>query len=139
MSEREKELSRQNRKLRRQLDASVARASVERVAVSVGVKDVDYAVVLLNRALEDKSEAELAAFDHKAFFEGLRAPHPHLFGETVVRLSNGTGAGAPPAPPPGPVARGQGADGQVDAMKMSRQEYDAYLHKRGINPNRHMS
>lgn len=134
VSEREKELARQNRILKRKLDASTARAAVERVAVQAGVKDVEYAVVLLNRELSGKSEAELGVFDHKKFFENLRPAHPYLFGETTVPLNTGTGGSAPPSPPPGPVARGQGQDGQVDAMKMSREEFEASLRKRGINP-----
>jgi hypothetical protein len=124
------------RELQQKLDATEARAALEKVAISKGIKDVDYAVSLLTRHLEDKPEAELKAFDEGKYFEELRTTHPYLFGEVVVPATTGIGNGNVPAPPrPGPAAAAVATNGQVDATKMSKLDYEAHLRKRGINPN----
>lgn len=124
--------------LQRKLDAQEATAALERIAVSKGIRDTSYAIHLLNQHLADKPEAEIDAFDEAKFFEGLRPTHAHLFGETVVPATTGTGGGAagtPPATTAEETARRNAAAGQVDVMKMDPKQYEEHLKKRGINPN----
>ena len=116
------------------LDAKDAEMSLREVAVSKGVRDVDYAVRLLTRHLEGQDESALAAFDEAQYFEGLRATHPYLFGEVVRPATTGTGTGnAPPPPKPGGAAQAQSQGNQIDAKKMSREEYQEHLRKRGLS------
>jgi hypothetical protein len=121
--------------LQEALDAKEAEAALRETAVGLGVKDVDYALRLLTRELENKDESELAQFDERAFFDGLRKAKPYLFGELVQPANTGTGAGAAPsAPKPGAVTTQAARDGQTDARKMNSQEFQELLRKRGINP-----
>lgn len=122
--------------LQQRLDAQEARAQLEKSAILAGVKDVDYAVSLLTRQLDGKSEEELKGFNEGKFFEDLRNTQPYLFGETVRPATTGTGVGNPPSPPkPGQVSRDVANAGQIDVKKMDRAEYDEHLRKRGINPH----
>lgn len=121
--------------LQEALDAKEAEASLRETAVGLGVKDVDYALRLLTRELEDKDESELAQFDERAFFDGLRKNKPYLFGELVQPANTGTGVGAvPSAPKPGAVTAEAARSGQPDARKMNSQEFHDLLRKRGLNP-----
>lgn len=121
--------------LQEALDAKEAEAALRETAVGLGVKDVDYALRLLTRELENKDESELAKFDERAFFEGLRKAKPYLFGELVQPATTGTGIGAAPAAPkPGAVTAETAKNGQTDARKMNQQEFSELLRKRGINP-----
>jgi hypothetical protein len=124
------------RKLQRKLDAKEAEFALREAAVSHGVKDVDYALRLLQRELEGKNENELEVFDEAAFFnQKLRSSHPYLFGEMVMPATTGTGVGgAPTAPTAGNVQAAQGASGQVDARSMSSDEFQKLLRKRGLSP-----
>jgi hypothetical protein len=114
--------------------------ALREIAVSKGVKDIDYAVRLLTRHLEGMSEEEIAkldggkAFDEGKFFEGLRTTNPYLFAEVTKPANTGTGAGnAPPPPKPGAAAAAQQQGNQVDAKKMSREEFQEHLRKRGLS------
>ena len=123
--------------LQEALDAKEAEATLRETAVGLGVKDVDYALRLLTRELEGKDEAAMAAFDERAFFDGLRKTKPYLFGETVLPATTGPGAGAaPPAPKPGQVQTDNARNGHLDARKMNGQEFNELLRKRGLDPNR---
>lgn len=88
-------------RLEEQLEAREAEMAIREVAVAAGMKDVDYGVRLLTRALEGKTEQELQAFDERKYFESLRTEKPYLFGETTVPVTTGTGAGNTPQPTPG--------------------------------------
>lgn len=127
---------RQARDLQRKLHAREAQSELEKAAMAAGVKDIDYAVSLLKRSLEGKSEAELKVFDEGKFFDNLRTERPYLFGEMVRPATTGTGSSVPTTPPtPGQVEQRTGAAGQVDARKMKPEEYNEYLRRKGINPS----
>jgi len=138
--ERINRTAQRNRELQRQLDAKDAEISLREAAVACGVRDIDYAIRLLTRHLEGQDEAALQGFDERKFFEGLRAEKPYLFGEAVVAAHTGTagapptGNGAPPVPPPGSTAAAAAQGAQVDARKMSREQFAARLAKMGLNP-----
>lgn len=124
----------QRRALQQALDAKDAEMSLREVAVAKGIRDIDYAVRLLTRHLEGKEEAELQAFDEGKFFDDLRSTHPYLFGEVTKPATTGTGTGnAPPPPKPGTAAQTQAQSGQVDARKMTREEYNEHLRKKGLS------
>jgi predicted secreted protein len=124
----------QRRRLQRQLEAKDAEMALRESAVVKGVKDVDYALRLLQRDLEGKTESELSAYDEGSFFDKLRGSHPYLFGETVVPASTGTGTnGAPPAPKAGTVQQAQGQAGNFDARTVSKEEFQKLLRQRGLN------
>lgn len=125
----------QRRKLQRQLEAKEAEFALRETAVSNGVKDVDYALRLIQRELEGKDEKALATFDETKFFGGLRQTHPYLFGELVVPATTGTGVGAAPsAPKAGNVQAAQGASGRMDARSMSSEEFQKLMRARGFAP-----
>jgi hypothetical protein len=123
------------RELQRQLDANEARSSLEKLAIRRGVQEVDFAMHLLQRELEGKTEKDLADFDEGVFFDRLRESRPYLFGEVVRPATTGTGAGnAPSVPKPGQVAQTVATSGQIDARKMPSLDFHALLRKRGFNP-----
>ncbi len=125
----------QRRKLQRTLEAKEAEFALRETAVSNGVKDVDYALRLIQRELEGKDEKALASFDETKFFGGLRQSHPYLFGELVVPATTGTGVGAAPsAPKAGSVQAAQGAAGRMDARSMSQEEFQKLMRSRGFAP-----
>jgi len=124
----------QRRRLQRQLEAKEAEMALRETAVIKGVRDVDYALRLLQRELEGKDEQSLAAFDEAKFFDGLRSTHPYLYGETVVPATTGTGVGnAPTAPKAGTVQQAQGASGARDARSLSQDEFQKLLRARGLS------
>jgi hypothetical protein len=123
------------KELQRQLDAKEAEMELREAAITRGIKDSDYAIRLLTRSLEGKTEEELAKFDHGKFFDDLRGTHPYLFGEVVKPATTGTGAGAPAAPKPADAAAADAQNGRTDATKMTAEEYRAHLAKRGLAIN----
>lgn len=124
------------RQLRRQLEDRDTEMALQKSAFMVGIKDVDYAIRLLNRHVENKTEEELTGFDEVKFFEGLRPGHPYLFGETVKPATTGvSGNPPPPAPKPEDAAKAAGQNGQVDARKMDQKQYQELLRQRGLNPS----
>ncbi len=128
------------RELQRQLDAKDAEMALRETAVSCGVRDVDYAIRLLTRHLDGQTEEQLQNFDERKFFEGLRNEKPYLFGEITTPVTTGTagaaptGGGAPPPARPGQTAAGAAAAAQVDARKMTREQFAERLAKMGLNP-----
>jgi len=115
-------------------DALEAQMELQKQAMLVGVKDVDYAMRLLTRHLDGKSEKELSSFDETKFFEGLRDSNPYLFGETVRPATTGTGVrNPPPAPRPGEVTQVSAQGNQLDARKLSQDDYRKLLVARGLN------
>lgn len=131
------EEARRRRELERSLEAKEAEMAIRETAMHAGVRDIDYAVNLLARNLESKSEEELAAFDEKQFFSGLRNTHPYLFGEVSRPATTGPGVGVQPAPmKPGTVAQATAQNSQVDARKMNQSEFQDYLRSKGLSsPN----
>lgn len=131
------EEARRRRELERDLQAKEAEMAIRETAIQAGVRDIDYAVNLLARTLDSKSEEELAAFDEKQFFSGLRNTHPYLFGEIARPATTGPGVGTQPAPlKPGTVTQTTAQNAQVDAKKMSQSEFQEYLRSKGLSsPN----
>ena len=124
----------QRRKLQRTLEAKEAEFALRETAVGKGVKDVDYALRLIQRELEGKDEKALATFDEAKFFDTLRGSHPYLFGEMVVPATTGTGIGAAPsAPKAGAVQAAQGAAGKTDARSLSQDEFQKLMRARGFS------
>ena len=122
-----------NRKeLQRQIDAKEAEMELREKALLVGIRDPEYAIRLITRDLEGKSDDELSKFDETKFFEGLREKHPYLFGETVKPATTGTGAGAPAAPKPGDASVASAQNGKVDATKMKPDEFREFLRRKGL-------
>lgn len=122
------------RRLRQERDALEAEMIVREAAAHVGIQNVDYALHLLTKHLEGKPEEDLEGFDEVKYFKGLRDDHSYLFGETTKPATTGNGAGAaPPTPTPGAAQQGAAQGGQVDARKMSREEYQKHLASRGLN------
>lgn len=131
---------RRRRELQDQLDAKEAEMSLREELYRAGVHDVDYALRLLTRQLEGKTEEEIGAFDRSAFYTGLRKEKPYLFGETVSPATTGTNGvrpdgSAPAAPPPGGAAVDQAQANQFDARKAKPQEISDRLRALGLNPH----
>ena len=125
----------QRRKLQRALEAKEAEMSLREAAVAHGVRDVDYALRLLQRELDGKTEEQLTSFNEADFFgKKLRSSHPYLFGETVVPATTGTGANGPTAPRAEMVQAQQGMAGQFDARKATSEEFQAELRRMGLSP-----
>jgi hypothetical protein len=121
------------KELQQAIDAKDAEMALREAAVMAGVKDIDYAVRLLTRNLEGKSEEELAKFNEVEFFNGLKAEKPYLFGESVKPATTGTGPSGTQSPKPGKVEQVQAQGGQNDARKMSKEEFSKHLEARGLN------
>lgn len=122
----------------REKEALEARMALERTASRMGIRDLDYAIHLLEREISGKDEQALMDFDDRAFFEGLRGQHPYLWGETVVPATTGNATtAAPAAPRPNTVTQQTSAAQQVDVKKMNRQEYEAHLRSRGLAGGMH--
>lgn len=115
--------------------AREAEFELQRVATLQGINDTDYALRLFTRAMEGKSEEELAKVDEAAFFKDLRKSHPYLFGEVVRPANTGTGTGAPPAPNAREATTTTAQGSQVDARKMKPEEFQQHLRARGLNPS----
>lgn len=116
-------------------DALEAEMALREQAIMVGVRDVDYAVTLLQRSIEGKTAEELKGFDEAKFFGELREKQPYLFGEVVRPVNSGTGGRAPATPKPGEVAANAAADAQIDARKMNSKQFDEHMAKRGLSLN----
>ena len=136
--QREKALTiekQRRRKAENRANAIEAKANLERIAFGCGIRDTDYAITLYLRAQEGKSEEELAKLDERAYFDGLREKHPHLFGEVTVPATTGTTGAIPgshTAPRPGATAAAAGAAGKVDVMSMTTQQFEAYKRNKGL-------
>ena len=106
-----------------------------RTGFEVGLKDVDYAIRLLQQHVAKLPPQEAEKFDERVFFTGLRKTHPYLFGETAQPATTGTGpGGAPTAPKPAAVNGAAQANGAVDVRQMTPAQYKEHLRARGISP-----
>jgi len=124
------------RRERRATQKLQAEYALREAAVRSGISDPEFALHLLRKQMQGKTQQELAGFDESKFFAGLRDTHAYLFGVTVQPATTSPGkkgeAAAAPAPkgleaPPAPTT--------PDARKMSREEYNEHLAKLGIrNP-----
>lgn len=115
-------------------DSRDAEMELRTAALMAGIKDPEFAIRLLTRELQGKTEEDLAKFDEGKFFEGLRSTRPYLFGEVVKPATTGNGAGgAPPTPKPGDATQGNVQANQVDARKMSKEEFMKHLQARGLS------
>jgi hypothetical protein len=121
------------RRLERESEALKAEMSLKEAAFGKGVKDVDYALNLLQRNLQGKSDAELEAFDEGKFFDDLRGSHPYLFGITERPATTGTGASSNPAATVTAAHQQAGQNSIKDARSMSREEFDKLLRARNLN------
>jgi hypothetical protein len=131
---------RRRRELQSQLDAKEAEMGLREELYRAGVTDVDYALRLLTRQLEGKSEQEMAAFKRAEFYDGLKKEKPYLFGEKVVPATTGTNGakadGATPQPPaPGDVAVGEAQKTQFDARTAKPQDIQKRLRELNLNPH----
>ena len=137
------ELKKQNRKIANQLKqkdrlskAAETRALLTRLAAEKGIKHPEYALIEWQKEVENLSSEALDQFDHGAFFDGLRATKPFLFGEvtaSVMPATTGTGIGRPTAPSPVAVAKAAAEAGKIDAMKMTASEFSDYKRRMGIS------
>jgi hypothetical protein len=126
---------RKARQLEKQREADRAEHELRIVAVSVGVKDIDYALTILKRQLAGMSQAELAKFDERKFFsDTLRKSHPYLYGEAVQPVTTSPSSESKEAPPTPPNKPTPPTAPPKDVRQMSRQEYDAYLRSKGLTP-----
>jgi hypothetical protein len=124
------------RDLQRQIDAKDAEMALRESAVACGVRDVDYAVRLLTRHLEGRSQEEMTGFDERKFFDGLRAERPYLFGETTVPANTGTAGQSATTPGGTPAPKNQtpaiNNAGKFDARNMTKEQIAARLRQLGI-------
>lgn len=131
---------RRRRELQSQLDAKEAEMGLREELYRAGVTDVDYALRLLTRQLEGKSEQEMAAFKRTEFYDGLKKDKPYLFGEKVVPATTGTNGakadGEKPQPPaPGGVAVDEAQKTQFDARTAKPQDIQKRLRELNLNPH----
>ena len=117
------------RELERETRSIETRFTLAAEARSAGVTDPDYAVELFQRAVKTKGPDELKDFTAAKFFGDLKKSRPHLFAPVEVPADTShKGETAPkPADAPKPTAT------VVDVKKMTKEEYAAYLTKRGIS------
>lgn len=121
-----RELKRRNMAIEAEMDLRVA-------AAQAGLRDVDYAMHFLRKYLAGKSEAEIAAFDEHAFFnETFKKSHPYLYGAVEEPATTSASSSRAPAPPPAKPAAASVPDDQVDARKMSREDYIKHLRSKGL-------
>jgi hypothetical protein len=139
--------SRRARELESQVQTERTRRHLEKTALLVGIRDVDFAIHLLEQHASGLTDEEAQTFDESAYFAGLRKDRPYLFQDQVVPANTGTageGAGGagngghdvrPPPPNGGGAGGGSGAGNgaKVDARKMSSTEFQDYLSKKGLN------
>jgi len=129
------EWQRKAREAQAETDAVRAEMQLRTIAASVGVQDIDYAITLFAREVEKLTPEQAQTFDERSYFDQLRKSKPLLFGEAVMPATTGSGTGNAPTPPkPNQVVAQNGANGRIDARKMSPQEYQAHLRKMGISP-----
>lgn len=131
----EQRLQEENDRLKRERDeAAAARARAEadvqlvQQCAARGIRDVDYARYLVQGAgvipdLGSFLDSQLQD-QRKKVALGIDAP------TTVVSTPLNTSVVNPNAPPP-PPSTPNGANGQVNAMNMSKAEYDAYCKRQG--------
>lgn len=116
----------------READKMRAEMSLREAAISAGVSDTGYALHLLREHLTTLSAKDMQAFDEHAYFAGLKKSKPHLF--NVQHQPANTSPVSAPAPkqvvPPVVVPDTAGG---IDATKLTREQYEEVLKKRGIS------
>lgn len=126
------------KQLERQREADAAENELRLAAVAAGVQDVDYALTILKRELQDKSADELAKFDEKRYFsETLRKRKPYLYEvqEQPANTSPSADPSRPTAQPPAATPpKAPPAPGEKDARTMSKADFDQRLRKLGYTP-----
>lgn len=90
--------NRRSKQLSKKVEAMEVDNELREAAIKTGVVDVDYAMTLLQRDLASKTEAQLASFDEKQYFNGLRNTHGYLFGERSEPANTSRTTDAPAAP-----------------------------------------
>jgi hypothetical protein len=88
------------KKMAKKMEAMEVDQELREVAISTGVKDVDYAMSLLQRELAAQTDEQLTTFDDKAYFNQLRETHGYLFGEKQELATTGNPQGYEPAAAP---------------------------------------
>lgn len=131
---------RRRRELEQQLDAKEAEMALREELYRAGVRDVDYALRLLTRELEGKSEEEIAAYNRVDFYSGLKKDKPYLFGETVAPATTGTSGAKqdgvqPITPAPGGAAAEEAGKQVFDARSAKPQAVADRLRALGLNPH----
>ena len=122
----------------RLLEAERAEGKLRVAAVRAGVHEVDFAIHLLRKEISGKDATELEGFDEDKFFrEELRKRAPYLYevetrpADTSTQEDVTEGKGEPKPGPRG-AAPANGENGPVDVRKLSQEEYQEYLRKRGL-------
>jgi hypothetical protein len=88
---------RRAREFEAQIAAREARAQIERVFVNGGVRDLDYAVSLLERETAGMTPEQAEVFDENAWLSKLRIDRPYLFGERIAAVDTTGGQESTPA------------------------------------------
>ena len=127
--------SRAARRAKRELDSLNCEMALLHKLHQAGVTDTEVALHLLKQKTQSLTEEQLKTFEETKLFEEWRKTRPYLWGETSQAATTGQGKGSPPALKAGEATTQAAKNGQVDAMKMSRQEFQAYLSAKGINPD----
>jgi hypothetical protein len=105
-----------------------AETELRMLAMRSGINDVDYALTMLRRKISGMTKQELAAFDEAAYFSTvLRTEKPFLYAVQDIPVTTSSRESAPDV---GSQTRLPG--GKVDATKLSKDEYERELQKRGI-------
>lgn len=125
----------------RERDSLSAEHKLRIAAVQAGVKDVDYAITLLRRQLEGKSEEEYELFDENAFFaKELRKSHPYLYqtheapADTGAETREGNRDQSAAAPTPASKINNPdaGTHQPIDPTKMTTEQYQNTLKRLGL-------
>jgi len=109
-----------------------AEVELERIAHSVGIRDVDVALALYTKAVKNKTSEELEKMNEEEWFKDLRSSRPYLFGETVEPANTGSGRGNPAPPSPPQVVRQATRNGKFDARNATKEELDAHYKRLGL-------
>ena len=128
---------RRRRQLERELSAREAESTLRIAASRAGVQDIDYALHLLKKDMKNKSVDELASFDEKDYFSSaLRKDHPYLYATeqqpATTGVDNTQKSKVGGAPAPGQRSEASNGADDMDAKKMSREDYQNLLRQRGL-------
>jgi hypothetical protein len=130
--QRAQQAEKQFKASQKKIEAMQIDQDLRETAIKANVKDVDYAMTLLQRELASKSDDELRTFDESAYFAGLRGTHGHLFGERAEPAT--TSRVADPTHPNVTQTQKQTANqvGKGDGMKMPDQDYRTRIKELGL-------
>lgn len=135
-------LEREHERLELKVRKLEAMKLIERAAIRAGVKDIDYAIVVMTREISGMTKKQReAGFDEVEYFsKTLRKTHPYLYEAATVPVTTGPGGAAPPVPRDQQNQQTQQAGangaGAKDAREMTREEFDKTLRAAGLqNPS----